>query len=1101
MSCKFARSVVLIFACVGIANAQFSSNLQGVVLDQTGAVIPDVTVTLVDVNTGVQQTVQSSASGVYRFSSLRPGPYEVTAEASGFQTQTVEVRLQTAQTAGVNIALDVAATEERVVVTAEAPVLDTSETRIQATIQNEQLQDLPFKGRNFLALAAVAPGVTGFMAGSISQTTAGESEAPDNFSPAKIVDVSANGRSYVGNMFTIDGLDTSGNIVPGSADISPNPDAIEEVSVQTNTFTVEEGKTSSIHVAITTKSGTNEFHGTGSYFFSNQNLWARTIFTNEYEPFKRHEVSGVLGGPIVKNKTFFLVSSQTLRSQSSSATSAQTFESEAFSQWAQSNFPNSLGAGALRDYPVTNVTPVGTAATAQDIFGIGPSGCETAATANIPCGLPMITEGRFKPSPFRNGLQYSLRGDQYFNDGKDRIYGQYFRATLDQQNVPFRRSFGTTNGNLSWAVITNWTHTFSPNLLNEFKFGGTYVDGTNDKQTPGVPHRLPWITVSGQSLGLSPGWGPATFIQHNYNWKNVVTWVRGSHTLKLGGQVYVPDGIALFNTPRRRPQFFFNNLLDLVRDAPFSQSGTAYDALTGQPAANGEFAYEMVTAGVFLQDEWKVRPNLMLTLGIRWDDFGNGNEKAGFNPFSNIHLGQGNTRDEQFANASVVARPNIFPGRLNNNWAPRVGVAWDPGGDGKWSVRGGVGVFHDWVTMGQIGDQVSSNPPGFVFPTFRTDTEIQPIFSIGAQDEFPYGFQFPSIPGGELDERGGLAGVQAFAGGLDNDLDVAHSLNYTLGVEGALPGSMVAGVSYAGSRSWGGYAGSDFNRFPGDLFDGKLDRLNPSFGAMQWAFNGNDSTYNAMILTLRRRLSSGLQFQGSYTLSHVTDFGQAGTRSTRDNGFAFPSQHNLEQYKADSDWDARHRFSLSSVFFVPTVKTDNAALKRILGGWELSTITILQSGLPFPVVSRGGFVPERDANGNVVGFARGSGDFNADGQNYDYPDTPSQDFTGSHSRQEFLSGLFTAADFPLPAPGAHGTLARNIYRGPGTINVDLSLLKNNKVPFFGERGNLQLRFDFYNILNRVNLRGVDNNLNSGTFGRSVQTLDPRIIVLGARIVF
>ena len=181
--------------------------------------------------------------------------------------------------------------------TAEAPALDTSETRIQATIQNEELQDLPFKGRNFLALAAVAPGVTGFMAGSISQTTAGESEAPDNFSPAKIVDVSANGRSYVGNMFTIDGLDTSGNIVPGTADISPNPDAIEEISVQTNTFTVEEGKTSSIHVAITTKSGTNEFHGTGSYFFSNQNLWARTIFTDEYEPFKRHELSGVLGGP------------------------------------------------------------------------------------------------------------------------------------------------------------------------------------------------------------------------------------------------------------------------------------------------------------------------------------------------------------------------------------------------------------------------------------------------------------------------------------------------------------------------------------------------------------------------------------------------------------------------------------------------------------------------------------------------------------------------------------------------------------------------------------------------------------------------------------
>ena len=280
MLCRLLNRNVLLTAFVGVEHARFSSNLQGVVLDETGAVIPEATVTLLDLATGLDQTFQTSNTGVYRFSSLRPDSYDVTAEATGFQPRTHVVRLQTAQTAGLNITLAVAGTKQRVVVIAEAPALDTSETRIQATIQNEELQDLRFKGRNFLALAAVAPGVTGFMAGSISQTTAGESEAPDNFSPAKIVDVSANGRSYVGNMFTIDGLDTSGSIVPGTADISPNPDDIEEISVRTNTFTVEEGKTSSIHVAITAKSGTNEFHGTGSYFFSNQNLWARTIFTN-----------------------------------------------------------------------------------------------------------------------------------------------------------------------------------------------------------------------------------------------------------------------------------------------------------------------------------------------------------------------------------------------------------------------------------------------------------------------------------------------------------------------------------------------------------------------------------------------------------------------------------------------------------------------------------------------------------------------------------------------------------------------------------------------------------------------------------------------------
>ena len=317
------------------------------------------------------------------------------------------------------------------------------------------------------------------------------------------------------------------------------------------------------------------------------------------------------------------------------------------------------------------------------------------------------------------------------------------------------------------------------------------MDGTN--LTSG-PFRIPNVSVNGQSVGLSAGWGPGTFVQHNYNWKDVVTWVRGAHTLKIGAQVYRPDGIGFFKGVQRRPSFFFNNLLDLVRDAPFSQGGTAYDPLTGQPGI-GDFAYEMTTAGVFLQDKWKVRPNLMLTLGIRWDDFGNPNEKEGYNPYSNIHLEPGSTRDEQFANASVVRQVNNFGHRLNNNWSPRVGVAWDPGGDGKWNVRGGIGVYHDWVTMGQSGDQVRSNPPGFVFPSFRVDTAIQPIFSVGTQDEFPYGFQFPSIPAGELDEKGGLVGVQAGVGGIDNDgIRAARSLNYTLGVERAISGSMVAGA-------------------------------------------------------------------------------------------------------------------------------------------------------------------------------------------------------------------------------------------------------------------------------------------------------------------
>ena len=262
---------MLLLFCAGSVFAQFTSNIQGSVQDQSGGVLPSVTLRVKNLQTGVTATTKSNNSGIYRFSSLPPGDYEVTAEQSGFNSATSRITVLTEQSAALNMIMTVAGANTQVVVTAETPAIATDDSRLETTIRTQQLQDLPVQGRNFLSLVAVAPGITGH--GAVGNGAPGD--APDNFSTEKTVDASGNGRNQSGNQFTIDGLNITSNILQGTANLTPNPDSVQEMSVQTNTFNVENGRGSSVQVAITTKSGTNGYHGTGAYFFTNQSLRAR----------------------------------------------------------------------------------------------------------------------------------------------------------------------------------------------------------------------------------------------------------------------------------------------------------------------------------------------------------------------------------------------------------------------------------------------------------------------------------------------------------------------------------------------------------------------------------------------------------------------------------------------------------------------------------------------------------------------------------------------------------------------------------------------------------------------------------------------------------
>jgi hypothetical protein len=751
----------------------------------------------------------------------------------------------------------------------------------------------------------------------------------------------------------------------------------------------------------------------------------------------------------------------------------------------------------LTENPISGPVQTNVLRTAQQVLG---SDCGTAAANNIPCDLPMVVQGSWSRSPYRNGLQYSFRGDQYLRDGKDRIYGSFIRTESENASLSNRPTQNATANRFVNAFQTNWTHMFSGNTLNEFGFSGNKVQG---EDMAGAPLRLPAVSVQG-STGVGPGFA-GVFVQHNYNFREVLTWVRGSHTLKFGGTYYWGDDYAPFagasGGAGSRPSFTYLNLLDLVRDQPFSGQMGAFDPITGQ-TKEYIFGAKLNTIGAFVQDEWKVRPNLTLTASIRWDDFGNPTGIKGWQA-TNLFLAPGQTYQEQFRNAAVRTVENIFPGRINNNVSPRLGVAWSPGSGRNWVIRGGIGLYNDWITLGESVDRVNINPPNFVFPSFGVNLPLKLAPSIGTSDTYPFGFNLPPIPSPGLDERGGIIGLQTNIGGLDPDLKTPRTVTWVAGFERQLPGRAVAGLTYTGSRTWNGLVGTNFNRFAGDLLDGRLDRLNPSFGTMTYIINFNEIHYNGMTVSVRKELGARGTLQGSYNLGRVTDFFQGGSRSVGFEGVVDPGQ--LGDRRADAAWDVRHRVSASGVYRLPSPWGGNAIARHLLGGWEIGTTAILQSGTPVNVANFNSFNPIRDDNGQVIGFRPNSGDYNADGNNFDYPNWPGN-LPNKYDRERFLGEnagrpAYNAADFTAPAPGTQGNLPRNYFRQQGVVNVDSSVIKNNRLPWMGEAGNLQLKFEFFNVINRVNLGGINGNVADFNFGRILSQGAPRTIQIGARLAF
>ncbi|MGH9771218.1 MAG: TonB-dependent receptor, partial [Candidatus Acidiferrales bacterium] len=810
-----------------------------------------------------------------------------------------------------------------------------------------------------------------------------------------------------------------------------------------------------------------------------------------YAPFHSNNMSASLGGPLIPHHQFFFFGSvEPLWSSASTGDSLTTFEDPALTNWAQTNFPDTFGTKLLTSYPASGATRTGVSQTATDLF---PDTCGTATTRFLPCNLPMIDTGVFNATTYRNGLQWNFRIDKYFKN--DRIYENFYRTTLDYGGPSVRPAFKTTNNTYQQAIQINETHTFSPTTLNEAMFGLNRIEGI--APATGL-FSVPVVNVTGMGEGFGSGFATGDFIQHNYHWRDVLTHIQGPHTLKFGYEGWFGDDINNFQGPHAQPTFNYNNLLDLVEDHPFTETGVAYDTITGKPVL---FDWDTAssTNGLFAQDVWQVKPNLTLTMGIRWDDFGNPYSRSPSTVFGNFHYGAGLTTQQQISNGFVRQGKYVF-NRSQTGFQPRFGVAWNPDKKGVWVLRGGFGLYNNWVTPANAQEEFRGNSPGPIFATFYSDRPgtPPPLLSLGTNNTTPpFGYQYPVISGFTLDSHGGIVGLSPNIGAIDPNLTEPIVYIYSATVQRKLGKSLVAGISYSGSQgrsllAGGGQEfatnyGQDINAFTGDLIQNNQltpARLNHSFGEISYTANNRVSSYNSVVASLQGRFGHAF-FNASYAHS-----------SSKDDTQIYPAETDPHVYFGPSIWDAPNRFSLTWNFTLPGLNQGHGFLGRVTGGWSISGTSILQTGYPFMVHTTAPFSPTVGADGTFTGYAPGSGDYNADGDNSDFPDVTS--YTEQMTRQAFLSGVFTPGQFKQPAFGTEGNEKPYQFRSPRFIETDAALLKDTNIT---ERVHLELRFEFYNIFNHPNLQAIDANLPDATFGRSTGQDLPRWIQFGADLRF
>lgn len=1024
--------------------------VRGFVTDASGAAVPEVEARLRNTGTNAQRTVQTTGDGEYVIAALPPGRYELELVKPGFRTHVASFELHVNQNLRLDVVLEAGGPTERVVVSGTGEGLDREEAGTRTVIDNRQVELLPLDGRNVLELTLLVPGTAPAAEGSASSVR------------GDFAFTVSGGREDT-NGFLLDGVD---NVDPklNTPAVRPPVDAIKEFEVQTSGYEAATGRYSAGQVSVVSHSGTNALRGTAYGFFRSEALDATHVFALREGPepeYSRRQFGGSIGGPLLRDRLFFFADYEGTRIKEgiTRVTNVPT-EAERRGDFSSSLLPPPINFLTGEPFPGGRLPE----------FMLNPIG---VAIANLyPLPNRDVPGANFVSSPSlddRND-QFDVRIDRPVGDRLD-LMARYSFADRTMYE-PFAGpaftqvpGFGNTLERRAQNAVVSALSVLSPRLLNEARFGYTRVSAAVNQEGQGVSLNrqlgLPELSSNPRDWGLSfitvSGFSP---LGHEYNnpqhgttdafqVTDTVTWSAGRHLVKAGFDLRAIRQDA-FRDVQARGNIAFT---------PFAYTGNALaDLLLGLPTLtvgattlDNPQRLRTENVGLFVQDSWRVRPDLTLTAGLRYELTSPPVDRDDRATLYVPELGA-------LQQVGTGGLPRAGYATDRNNFAPRVAVAWSA--MPRTVVRGAYGIYYNQSALAPSEGLYFSDPYfhlGFFVPA-------QGLPPLTLFDPFPADYPVPSPQSG-------------FA--IQRDLRTPYLQHVTAGVQRQIGRASTVEAAYVGTRGSNLHVARDINQPRPSPAPVNL-RPNPLFGDITMVESVGRSRYHALQLRYEERSLPGLSLLASYTLGRSEDDASGFFPSAGDPNFPQDSENRAAEY-GRSSYDVRHRFSLAFVWELPYESSGGIA-GALLSDWQLSGVVTLQSGRPFTVA----LLPEID-NSNT---GRSNLGFGAN----DRPNVVGDPRLDNPTPERW----FDTSAFVMPPFGTFGNSGRNTLEGPGYRNVNLALIR--WLPL-GAGARLQLRAEAFNVFNRANYDNPDAFFGSPTFGRIVSAQPPRRIQLGAKVVF